>query len=70
MKDPRIGVVSPNSTEMMLNQQNSEEEPFAEFMWMEHEEEFNRQVRSNQGGAEQLPQLTVSFHIWYFHFLH
>lgn len=54
MKDPRIGIVTPNSTEMMLNQQNSEEEPFAEFMWMEHEEEFNRQVRSNEGGSDLL----------------
>ncbi|XP_028271217.1 polyadenylate-binding protein-interacting protein 2-like [Parambassis ranga] len=46
MKDPSIS--SSNmavSTEVILNNQfNSEENPFAEYMWMENEEEFNRQV--------------------------
>lgn len=46
MKDPRTCIVPPSSSEMILEQQTSEEEPFAEYMWMEHEEEFNRQVRS------------------------
>lgn len=51
MKDPRLVNVAPNMTvndEVILsNQLNSEDDPFAEYMWMEHEEEFNRQVRSS-----------------------
>ncbi|KAK5896490.1 hypothetical protein CesoFtcFv8_009640 [Champsocephalus esox] len=34
MKDPRL-----SSCQLIIN-----EEPFAEFLWMEHEEEFNQQV--------------------------
>lgn len=48
MKDPRLANIPPNSalsTEVILNQLNAEDEPFAEYLWMEHEEEFNRQVR-------------------------
>lgn len=49
MKDPRLVNIAPNMTisnEVILsNQLNSEDDPFAEYMWMEHEEEFNRQVR-------------------------
>ncbi|TKS65459.1 Polyadenylate-binding protein-interacting protein 2B [Collichthys lucidus] len=48
MKDPRLNHVEPNMTisnEVILNNQlNSEENPFEEYMWMENEEEFNRQV--------------------------
>ncbi|XP_070819328.1 polyadenylate-binding protein-interacting protein 2-like [Chaetodon trifascialis] len=48
MKDPRLSSVAPNMTvsnEVILSSQfNSEENPFAEYMWMENEEEFNRQV--------------------------
>lgn len=34
-----------NNNEVILtNQFNNEENPFAEYMWMENEEEFNRQV--------------------------
>lgn len=51
MKDPRLVNIAPNMTvndEVILsNQLNSEDDPFAEYMWMEHEEEFNRQVRSS-----------------------
>lgn len=50
MKDPRLGNIVPDTTisnEVILSSQlNSEEDPFAEYMWMEHEEEFNRQVSS------------------------
>ncbi|PWA29491.1 hypothetical protein CCH79_00020522 [Gambusia affinis] len=47
MKDPTIGTSStPTGTgEVVLSSQfGSEEDPFAEYMWMENEEEFNRQV--------------------------
>ncbi|KAM9357141.1 polyadenylate-binding protein-interacting protein 2-like [Symphorus nematophorus] len=50
MKDPRLSNnVAPNMTisnEVILsNQVNIEDNnPFAEYMWMENEEEFNRQV--------------------------
>lgn len=37
MKDPRLEVA-------LSGQLISEEDPFAEYMWMENEEEFNRQV--------------------------
>ncbi|XP_040903922.1 uncharacterized protein LOC121188309 isoform X4 [Toxotes jaculatrix] len=49
MKDPSLSNVSaPNMTisnEVILSSQfGSEDDPFAEYMWMENEEEFNRQV--------------------------
>uniref|UniRef100_A0A3Q1G1Z6 Polyadenylate-binding protein-interacting protein 2 n=1 Tax=Acanthochromis polyacanthus TaxID=80966 RepID=A0A3Q1G1Z6_9TELE len=48
MKDPSISNAAPNMTisnEVILsNQFNNEDDPFAEYMWMENEEEFNRQV--------------------------
>lgn len=47
MKDPSLSNVAPNmrtSGEVILGSL-SEENPFAEYMWMENEEEFNRQVR-------------------------
>ncbi|XP_036932594.1 polyadenylate-binding protein-interacting protein 2-like [Acanthopagrus latus] len=48
MKDPRLSNVNTNMTisneVILMNQFNSEENPFAEYMWMENEEEFNRQV--------------------------
>lgn len=50
MKDPSISSGGPNmttGTELILTSQfNAEDDPFAEYMWMENEEEFNRQVRS------------------------
>ena len=50
MKDPsRINNTSNiiNNNEVILtNQFNNEDNPFAEYMWMENEEEFNRQVDS------------------------
>uniref|UniRef100_A0A3Q3VSJ9 Polyadenylate-binding protein-interacting protein 2 n=1 Tax=Mola mola TaxID=94237 RepID=A0A3Q3VSJ9_MOLML len=42
MKDPRLGNVSGDV--VLSSQPDPEEDPFAEYMWMEHEEEFNRQV--------------------------
>uniref|UniRef100_A0A3B4WT96 Poly(A) binding protein interacting protein 2 n=1 Tax=Seriola lalandi dorsalis TaxID=1841481 RepID=A0A3B4WT96_SERLL len=50
MKDPSLSNVSaPNMTisnEVILSSQFSSDDnnPFAEYMWMENEEEFNRQV--------------------------
>ncbi|XP_069575633.1 polyadenylate-binding protein-interacting protein 2-like [Brachyistius frenatus] len=47
MKDPSISNVAPKMTisnEVILNQLSPEDDPFAEYMWMENEEEFNRQV--------------------------
>ncbi|KAM7000057.1 polyadenylate-binding protein-interacting protein 2-like [Tautogolabrus adspersus] len=48
MKDPSLSNVNTNMTisnEVILsNQFITEEDPFAEYMWMENEEEFNRQV--------------------------
>ncbi|XP_022624312.1 polyadenylate-binding protein-interacting protein 2 [Seriola dumerili] len=49
MKDPSLSNVSaPNMTisnEVILSSQfSSDDNPFAEYMWMENEEEFNRQV--------------------------
>lgn len=48
MKDPSISNTTPKMTisnEVILsNQFISDEDPFAEYMWMENEEEFNRQV--------------------------
>ncbi|XP_071362763.1 polyadenylate-binding protein-interacting protein 2-like [Trachinotus anak] len=49
MKDPSLNNVSaPNMTisnEVILSSQfSSDDNPFAEYMWMENEEEFNRQV--------------------------
>lgn len=47
MKDPGRSSSSSGfkgSDVILNNQMNSEENPFAEYMWMENEEEFNRQV--------------------------
>ncbi|XP_071765360.1 polyadenylate-binding protein-interacting protein 2-like [Centroberyx gerrardi] len=49
MKDPsRSNNSAPNMTisndVILTNQFNLEDNPFAEYMWMENEEEFNRQV--------------------------
>ncbi|XP_044061921.1 polyadenylate-binding protein-interacting protein 2-like [Siniperca chuatsi] len=48
MKDPSFSNIAPKMTisnEVILSSQfASEEDPFAEYMWMENEEEFNRQV--------------------------
>lgn len=54
MKDPSLGNVAPNMkiSEDVILSSLSEENPFAEYMWMENEEEFNRQVRT---GTENTP---------------
>nr|XP_020449652.1 polyadenylate-binding protein-interacting protein 2-like isoform X1 [Monopterus albus] len=48
MKDPSLNNIAVNMTisnEVILsNQLISDENPFAEYMWMENEEEFNRQT--------------------------
>ncbi|XP_041653405.1 polyadenylate-binding protein-interacting protein 2-like [Cheilinus undulatus] len=48
MKDPSLNNINANMTisnEVILSTQYiSEDNPFAEYMWMENEEEFNRQV--------------------------
>ncbi|XP_026186181.1 polyadenylate-binding protein-interacting protein 2 [Mastacembelus armatus] len=48
MKDPSLSNGAPNMTSsndvILSSQLGSEENPFAEYMWMENEEEFNRQV--------------------------
>ena len=36
--------VIPTNDAIMRNQFNYDDNPFAEYMWMENEEEFNRQV--------------------------
>lgn len=52
MKDPglRSSISGSNMaiiTELILSgQSSSDQDPFAEYLWMENEEEFNRQVRS------------------------
>ncbi|KAG7217852.1 hypothetical protein INR49_031500 [Caranx melampygus] len=52
MKDPSLSNVSvPNMTisnEVILSSQfSSDDNPFAEYMWMENEEEFNRQTQGD-----------------------
>ncbi|XP_078116088.1 polyadenylate-binding protein-interacting protein 2-like [Sander vitreus] len=48
MRDPSLSDVFSNVTirgeGILSSQLGSEDEPFAEYLWMEHEEEFNRQV--------------------------
>lgn len=49
MKDPNLSTSSGTNVTLageviLSNQFGSEENPFAEYMWMENEEEFNRQV--------------------------
>uniref|UniRef100_A0A8C3A0X4 Uncharacterized protein n=1 Tax=Cyclopterus lumpus TaxID=8103 RepID=A0A8C3A0X4_CYCLU len=49
MRDPRLSSGVPPSltvsTEVVRSGQFVSEDPFAEYLWMEHEEDFNRQVR-------------------------
>ncbi|XP_067898988.1 polyadenylate-binding protein-interacting protein 2-like [Heterodontus francisci] len=47
MKDPSQSNNTPsiNSDEVVLNgHSHDDDNPFAEYMWMENEEEFNRQI--------------------------
>ncbi|XP_076021888.1 polyadenylate-binding protein-interacting protein 2-like isoform X2 [Genypterus blacodes] len=50
MKEPRplislsTGTMTISNQVILSNQINTEDNPFAEYMWMENEEEFNRQV--------------------------
>ncbi|XP_034399578.1 polyadenylate-binding protein-interacting protein 2-like [Cyclopterus lumpus] len=48
MRDPRLSSGVPPSltvsTEVVRSGQFVSEDPFAEYLWMEHEEDFNRQV--------------------------
>uniref|UniRef100_A0A2D4L7K7 Ataxin-2 C-terminal domain-containing protein n=1 Tax=Micrurus spixii TaxID=129469 RepID=A0A2D4L7K7_9SAUR len=47
MKDPSRRSTSPSiiSEDMIMNGHSHEDDnPFAEYMWMENEEEFNRQI--------------------------
>ncbi|MBN3307949.1 polyadenylate-binding protein-interacting protein 2 [Amia ocellicauda] len=47
MKDPSRSSNTPSiiSDDMIINgQSHDEDNPFAEYMWMENEEEFNRQI--------------------------
>lgn len=51
MKDPNFSTstnLMPAGEVILSSQFGSEENPFAEYMWMENEEEFNRQVRTRQ----------------------
>ncbi|KAL6117200.1 paip2 [Pungitius sinensis] len=44
MRDPRLSSETTTiDTELVLNRV-AEDDPFADYMWMENEEEFNRQV--------------------------
>ncbi|KAI2539134.1 poly(A) binding protein interacting protein 2 [Homo sapiens] len=50
MKDPSRSSTSPSiiNEDVIINGHSHEDDnPFAEYMWMENEEEFNRQVKSN-----------------------
>lgn len=60
MKDPRLtlnNVPPPSSPtsgpELHLDTLSTQDEPFAEYLWMEHEEEFNRQVSKEEGQQEE-----------------
>lgn len=47
MKDPSRSSTSPSiiNEDVIINGHSHEDDnPFAEYMWMENEEEFNRQV--------------------------
>lgn len=67
MKDPRLTATNvpppsspPSGPEIYLDTLSTQDEPFAEYLWMEHEEEFNRQVsrrRSRRGSSKQLLRL-------------
>uniref|UniRef100_A0A674J8J7 Poly(A) binding protein interacting protein 2 n=1 Tax=Terrapene triunguis TaxID=2587831 RepID=A0A674J8J7_9SAUR len=48
MKDPSRSSTSPSiiNEDVIINGHSHEDDnPFAEYMWMENEEEFNRQVK-------------------------
>uniref|UniRef100_F6SDF3 Polyadenylate-binding protein-interacting protein 2 n=1 Tax=Ornithorhynchus anatinus TaxID=9258 RepID=F6SDF3_ORNAN len=50
MKDPSRSSASPsiiNEDVIVNGHAHEDDNPFAEYMWMENEEEFNRQVKSN-----------------------
>uniref|UniRef100_A0A3B3IG76 Polyadenylate-binding protein-interacting protein 2 n=1 Tax=Oryzias latipes TaxID=8090 RepID=A0A3B3IG76_ORYLA len=63
MKDPSFGTTTHSLTsgsDVILSSQFSpDEEPFAEYLWMEHEEEFNRQSLLIKNSSED-PKATVT----------
>ncbi|MEQ2186812.1 hypothetical protein GOODEAATRI_032564 [Goodea atripinnis] len=64
MKDPTIATTSTSAGtgEVVLSSQfGSEEDPFAEYMWMENEEEFNRQVLKGFGSTNKNSETWIIF---------
>lgn len=60
MKDPRLTTTNvpppgspPSGPELHLDTLSTQDEPFAEYLWMEHEEEFNRQVSKEKEQQEE-----------------
>lgn len=60
MKDPRLTATNvppptspPSGPEIHLDTLSTQDEPFAEYLWMEHEEEFNRQVSMEEEEEEE-----------------
>lgn len=52
MKDPRLSqAVAGGEGAPSVQSGPSDSDPFAEYMWMEHEEEFNRQVGVSRPSA-------------------
>lgn len=53
MNGSSVANTSPNvksKEDQGLNGHDEKENPFAEYMWMENEEDFNRQVKKEEGG--------------------
>lgn len=72
MKDPRLTTTnvpppsSPSSgLELHLDTLSTQDEPFAEYLWMEHEEEFNRQVGKEKLQLEDEGDLLRLQPLWF-----
>lgn len=53
MNGSSVASTSPNvksKEDQVLNGHDEKENPFAEYMWMENEEDFNRQVKKEEEG--------------------
>uniref|UniRef100_A0A2K6MDX1 Ataxin-2 C-terminal domain-containing protein n=1 Tax=Rhinopithecus bieti TaxID=61621 RepID=A0A2K6MDX1_RHIBE len=63
MKDPSRSSTSPSiiNEDVIINGHSHEDDnPFAEYMWMENEEEFNRQIEEeNLNVAESMNRLKI-----------
>lgn len=65
MNGSSVANTSPNvksKEDQGLNGHDEKENPFAEYMWMENEEDFNRQVKKEVEGQDACNSTAIIFY--------